>query len=294
MMLLLSTLTFALCASARQTSQMTVGVFRPELNTNVEVVQLMAVDGVPDINPTVIRVKISPDSDFEVDFKCVNESKILVPTKDQAWIGCCLPNQQLKGSEATVFDCCDEGQDVTGCSIDRGYQCCTSGSRFNGTKCVTIDYENHNPCAPRPDGCPPEKIKVNGDCISPCPGGQELVNSECVPKCERCESRIYDGSCYTPPCPTWGSREYVYCTCVPTPSCPEGMEAVNGECVPLCLPPTVRADTECIDPCPGKIVDLVLDICVCPPGMKESGAGICEATKPACSPGIQAGKRGIT
>jgi hypothetical protein len=78
------TVAFVLCTLAHQTSQTIIGAFRPELNTVVEVVQLLAVNNPPDVDTTQIRVRASPDSDIEVDFRCVDETKNLNYTENNA------------------------------------------------------------------------------------------------------------------------------------------------------------------------------------------------------------------
>lgn len=76
--------------------------------------------------------------------------------------------------------------------------------------------------APAPQGCPPGKDDVNGQCLNPCPDGQ---------------SRNSGGECVAPPgCPPgqeigWGGQ----CEPIKTSEgCPPGKEDWNGQCVDPC------------------------------------------------------------
>jgi hypothetical protein len=279
-------LALALSASALHTTAQFFGVFRPDTNTNVEVVKIMPEDQLPDIpvrGLTEIQVKAYHGSTFDFTFKCAEDGKNLTFTKDKRWVACCPALQQLKGTEQTAFDCCDPEENVTGCNAKSGYKCCPDGQTFNGNDCISLE---ENPCAP----CPLNQILINGHCVSPCrndqvlnsrrqcvcapgkekddertcqpikcPPGKMLINNHCQSPCLD-QQYLLDGKCVCLP----GTEKSADGTC--KTRCPPGKNLLaDGSCSPLnCREDQIEINGHCVFPCtPGKI--LVQGTCSYPP-----------------------------
>jgi hypothetical protein len=301
MKLLLLTLTLTLYASALHTTGQMFGVFRPGMdNTNVEVARLLPQDEVEILpNRKEMRVKARPGTAFEIVFKCNEEGKSLIFTEGAGykWVGCCPAGTKLMGNDTTAFDCCDGGEDVTGCKATNGYECCPSGYTWDGNDCTIID-DNH-PCRPPPD-CPMGQVRsiIDGMCIMACepdmilnsegfcvcPDGQVFDGVECL--CALGTEKSDDGTCQTK-CPD-GSTRMANGECRPI-ECGPGEILINGDCVAPCKPPAVltrgtckvprcpkgsiRSDDICTSPCPpGQIFQDEIRTCIrfgkrCPKGL---------------------------
>jgi hypothetical protein len=131
-----------------------LAAFRPDLRENVQVAELEPDQRVA-AGATEIPLKAYPGSDFEILFKCVDDSRQFTFADDKRFVACCSPGQQLLGSEATAFDCCNVGEELVGCA-DTGYQCCPAGMSYE--EC-TGTY--------KPKTCPDSEILVNSQCLCP-------------------------------------------------------------------------------------------------------------------------------
>ncbi|KAH8587869.1 hypothetical protein B0O99DRAFT_525998 [Bisporella sp. PMI_857] len=170
-------------ASALYISQ-TLAALRPDLRENVQVAELEPDQRVSD-GATEIPLKAYPGSDFEIAFKCLDDSKQFTFAENKHWVACCRSGQRLLGSEVTAFDCCNAGQDLVG-RQNTGYKCCPIGQTYE--ECT----QTYKP--PKPVTCPGAEILVNGQCI--CPSGT-YRSSTGVCEVLKCSSGIQTGKCYT-------------------------------------------------------------------------------------------------
>jgi hypothetical protein len=190
------------------------------------------------------RVKSRPGTAFEIVFKCNEEGKSLIFTEGAGykWVGCCPAGTKLMGNDTTAFDCCDGGEDVTGCKATNGYECCPSGYTWDGNDCTIID-DNH-PCRPPPD-CPMSQVRsiIDGMCIMACEPDM-ILNSEGFCVCP--DGQVFDGvECLCAP----GTEKSDDGTC--QTKCPDGSTPMaNGECRPIeCGPGEILIDGDCVAPC---------------------------------------------
>lgn len=114
----------------------TLGRVRRDLaKKNVEVAEL---DGTESIDHAASEITFyDPTSDFEDVFRCSKRGgKQFTFSADKKFVACCLPDQLLKGSPETAFDCCGKGHDIAG-SAATGYICCPTGQTYDGTMCTS-------------------------------------------------------------------------------------------------------------------------------------------------------------
>ncbi|KAG4442112.1 hypothetical protein IFR05_002398 [Cadophora sp. M221] len=158
-----------------------LGAFRPDLRENVQVAELEPDQRVSD-SATEIPLKAYPGSDFEIAFKCTDESKQFTFADHKHWVACCRPGQKLLGSEFTAFDCCNAGHELLG-SKGTGYKCCPIGKTYD--ECTGV----YKPTVT----CPGAEILVNGQCV--CPSGT-YQTSPGVCETLKCSSGVQSGKCY--------------------------------------------------------------------------------------------------
>jgi hypothetical protein len=80
-------------ASALYISQ-TLAALRPDLRENVQVAELEPDQRVSD-GATEIPLKAYPGSDFEIAFKCLDDSKQFTFAENKHWVACCRSGQRL-------------------------------------------------------------------------------------------------------------------------------------------------------------------------------------------------------
>ncbi|TAQ86874.1 hypothetical protein B7494_g4793 [Chlorociboria aeruginascens] len=176
-------LSLVLCTSVLHSIEV-FAAFRPDLRENVQVAELEPDQKVPD-SATEIPMKAYPGSDFEIVFKCVEASKLLTFSDTKSWVACCLPGQKLLSTaEDTIFDCCEQDEDLVG-NKTTGFRCCSSGLEFDGTGCRVPGKGTI---------CPRGEIAVNDQCVCP-PGTARSIDGAC--QILECSSGVQSGKCYT-------------------------------------------------------------------------------------------------
>lgn len=75
-------------------STQTHAAFRPDLRENVQVAELEPDQRVSD-SATEIPLKAYPGSDFEIAFKCTDETKQFTFADHKHWVACCHQGQRL-------------------------------------------------------------------------------------------------------------------------------------------------------------------------------------------------------
>ncbi|KAK0106846.1 hypothetical protein ONS95_003568 [Cadophora gregata] len=174
-------LNIILVSSALHGSQ-TLAAFRPDLQENVQVAEIEPDQRVSD-GATEITLKAYPGSDFEIAFKCTDDTKQFTFADHKHWVACCRPGQKLLGSEFTAFDCCDPSQELLG-SKGTGYRCCPIGKTYD--ECTGV----YKPVAT----CPGAETLINGQCT--CPSGTYRASNG-VCEALKCSSGVQSGKCYT-------------------------------------------------------------------------------------------------
>jgi hypothetical protein len=116
-------------------------------------------------------------------------------------------------------------------------------------------------------------LRVSGSTTPTCSDTQELINGQCVTKCESGQTRDTNGTCVTP-APTCDSNT---------------QDLVNNQCVPKCAANQVRdASGTCVSNtpnCDSTTQDLVNGQCVakCAVNQSRNTSGVCANNTPTCN-----------
>lgn len=99
---------------------------------------------------------------------------------------------------------------------------------------ITAPASGCTPPPPPPPTCPGGQTLINGQCVPPtsCPAGQTLSGGHCVPptNCPSADTLV-NGQC-TPPTTCPSGETLSGGQCVPPSNCPTGQTLTGGQCVP--------------------------------------------------------------